>query len=1853
MADNVSDGIKNLDKWIKSADQSLSTMMQRYERFQKAASSGDAMKMQQAWTSLQTGANSTATRFRTLEKEIRKLKASAKNDAELQRLDRLLRQLNSTSSAWASVLASVNRGQQTTQVFAERLARAFDKGQKSLAAFNNEQTKGAAASSRLNKGLADVLRGLTAYFGIHQIGSFLRNVVQVRGEFEKTEVALRNIIGNQEKSNLIWEKTMNLAVNSPFTAMQLTSYVKQLAAYRIENDKIFDTTKRLADVSAGLGVDMQRLILAYGQVKAANYLRASEIRQFTEAGVNILGELSDYLTITKGQMISTAQVMEMVQKRMVKFEDVEAIFNRMTDAGGTFYQMQQELSNTVQGQINKIKDTWQQSLNEIGKSDQGLIRGITDIVLSIVRNWRTWVTAIESSVVAIIAFKATNIVRALTSTAYAANAASKSTLRLANAFKALGKGIKANWIALAIAAALAAITELAMAAKRMKDFNDEIDEQSITLYDAQQKMYEYQKTVERNNGILKDAKSKEEDVKNAREENLKVLSALRKEYPELVEGIEQQSNGEVILTQRIEAHNESLREQIRLNEQLKQKSITDDPFETDTRQYFEKLDEWRKKIQISQQQLKLKLLRGEINKDENPIVERLLGINTDDILNAVNEYNQIVGEVQAVIVGKTTELNKAYREALNEAQKDLSDPDRAKKVQELQTRLMNLRHFAIESSNLGAVADLPLIDTDVQETREFKKESDVIVKELIGSFELGVRALDKEQKLIQETYNGNFAEYLKANGSRLREMVETNTVDVNETIRTFLEKNGQALTDENKKVWNDILNEYVFGADKARRIMDITFQLMSTTDPFVRNMLRQQMQAIKDEYYDFFASYTSPTKGDGLEDKNKTYKSIDSLISLLKTMNNEYGKLSKSAYGFAKSQETIMEVFKESFKDIMKATKGGGFALDKAFTMVDWSNLDITSKGGVAAALQQVYDYLDGNKMWGQFGKNAEEVRKKFEKEMASWKVEAGVELQVQMRDDFKKQMEQMFSDYELTVTLQGMDISAQAAKDWLNVDFTSLGDMQAAMSAFADKQIAKGTWDQDDAEAYLQWSKKIENQIYKERRDKAKEYSKYLEKELSERAKLEMEYTKKVAEVKGSKAFTEDQRTAILTNMKQEYENALRDLSWKSFKESDFYEEMMDDLTSIPAEYSQIMLDKLNEILAHPEDLSPRALKEAINARQKVMEARRQMDPLSAMKENRAGFRNFYQDESNRQEFGINAKTWKEAEKEIDGLIVKKTKELAQLEEEVTIYDQLIGEITTYNNKKKAAEESMVGIGGTIEDYTVEGLQEEIDNRQELLSPLLEEQNRYETLRDQKQQGATIDEEEYTNLLANLNVRQRNIAELRAEIELYQKAKDAKMEYERSDQGLSENARTLVGGGEITVGQTTGVTAQNIGTNRQSAVEKKDTTKSALQKMKQAKKMSKEWALAWHEFNAQLNSTIRSVASMGNAFYDTYEALGGETNALTRGWKEFGNTMVDVITNALTMIPTLVTGFTAAGKAIDAAMGIIGLIAEAIQLVLTLIGALAKLHDAGYEKQIEEQQKIIDDLKDAYERLEKAIEKTWTTMAYIDTYNQQVENIKQQIEAIEANRNAEDAKKNTDENKIKEYNKAIQEAYDELEELEQKRIEVFGGLGEVNYRSAAEEFVSAWKDAFLETGDGLDAFKEHFDEFLQEWFVKQATMRIAGAMLERTFRMIDESVNESSEGGVAVTMAELQAIRDEFAAQAPLISEALEELAGMWDLGNGEGSLSGLAAGIQGMTEEQANILEAYWNSVRMYTANLDGNVERIANILGAGGSATNPQLQQLQIIAQHTQAIHTLLDNVTRSGHPQGGLGIKVFNN
>ena len=236
--------------------------------------------------------------------------------------------------------------------------------------------------------LQNLAMQLGLVFSVQQINQWLMHMVDVRAQFELQNIALRSIIQNKEKADQIFAEVQQLALKSPFSIMELNKFTKQMAAYGVEADKLVGTTKRLADVSAGLGVDMGRLILAYGQVKTANYLRATEVRQFTEAGLNITQELANYFTELNGKMVTAGDVTEMITKRMVKFEDVAEVFKRVTSAGGMFYEMQEKQSEGLKGQIQRIGDAYSIMLNDIGKSNQGTIAGVLATVRELIKNWR-------------------------------------------------------------------------------------------------------------------------------------------------------------------------------------------------------------------------------------------------------------------------------------------------------------------------------------------------------------------------------------------------------------------------------------------------------------------------------------------------------------------------------------------------------------------------------------------------------------------------------------------------------------------------------------------------------------------------------------------------------------------------------------------------------------------------------------------------------------------------------------------------------------------------------------------------------------------------------------------------------------------------------------------------------------------------------------------------------------------------------------------------------------------------------------------------------------------------------------------------------------------------------------------------------------------------------------------------------------------------------------------------------------------------------------------------------------------------------------------------------------------------
>lgn len=233
--------------------------------------------------------------------------------------------------------------------------------------------------------LRDQLQNVFSMYGVQQ---FLQNLIMIGGEFEKQKIALGSIFKNTAKGNETFEQIKQWSVKSPFTFSNLTSYTKQLASFGFQYRDVFETTKKLADISAGVGVDMGRIILAYGQVYTAHYLRGQELRQFTEAGIPMVDELSKVLTERMGKKVSAGDVFKLISDKQVEFEDVKKVIDKITGDGGTFYKMQEKQSESLAGKWTNLKDAIEIMYSDVEFANKGILKGAITMLTKLALHWK-------------------------------------------------------------------------------------------------------------------------------------------------------------------------------------------------------------------------------------------------------------------------------------------------------------------------------------------------------------------------------------------------------------------------------------------------------------------------------------------------------------------------------------------------------------------------------------------------------------------------------------------------------------------------------------------------------------------------------------------------------------------------------------------------------------------------------------------------------------------------------------------------------------------------------------------------------------------------------------------------------------------------------------------------------------------------------------------------------------------------------------------------------------------------------------------------------------------------------------------------------------------------------------------------------------------------------------------------------------------------------------------------------------------------------------------------------------------------------------------------------------------------
>lgn len=319
--------------------------------------------------------------------------------------------LNTTDTNYNRTLTLLNRKIQEHNKFVNEATSYGTKMQQTNqknAASSKEFTEELTKQSRMMREFVNTIK---TYAGFYFFRDMFQELVAIRGEFELQQVSLRAIIQDARRADQIFSQIKGLAVISPFQFSDLVGYTKQLAAFQIPVNELYGTMKSLADVSAGLGVDMGRIILAYGQIRSAGVLRGQELRQLTEAGIPALDALRKKLEEVRGVAQTTDDVFNAISTRQIPFEYIREMFTTMTEDGGMFYKMQEIQAASLKGMVSNLADSYKIMMNDIGEANDSVLKGIVGSITDAMNNWRYFSKAIEGVAVGYAALKGLQLAR--------------------------------------------------------------------------------------------------------------------------------------------------------------------------------------------------------------------------------------------------------------------------------------------------------------------------------------------------------------------------------------------------------------------------------------------------------------------------------------------------------------------------------------------------------------------------------------------------------------------------------------------------------------------------------------------------------------------------------------------------------------------------------------------------------------------------------------------------------------------------------------------------------------------------------------------------------------------------------------------------------------------------------------------------------------------------------------------------------------------------------------------------------------------------------------------------------------------------------------------------------------------------------------------------------------------------------------------------------------------------------------------------------------------------------------------------------------------------------------------------
>lgn len=1080
-------------------------------------------------------------------------------------------------------------------------------------------------------------------FSVNTVQGFVEQIATVRGQFELSQRSLEAILQNKPKADEIFNKTVELAVKSPFRIKDLVDYTRQLSAYRIESNKLYDTTKRLADVSAGLSVDMGRLILAYGQVKAAAYLRGSEVRQFTEAGVNMYGELQQYFKEVKGEAYTTAQIVDMISKRKVTFEDVEAIFQRMTDKGGMFYNMQEIQAETLQGKISNLKDAFDVMLNDIGKSNEGFFKGSIQFATNLLNHWEAIANVAKALLSIVVAIKVNSMfMQSSLVKAFILNAAMVGRWRafldliksmptafgkMKTAISAIGGSLKAALGGFAFYAILQTIMNYRNA---LQQFDETIRKARESTIDALGKISELSAKYKEFSNVTNRAQNNIDDSK-AIEEKRKALNKLIEQANR--DGLEIKINVTELNETQLDKEFETLK-----------KRYTDFVFELEAIKeraaQSDKSGWWWGISGIKEGLDEYKTAAIDVISQTNKIEKAmaLANIGYEDANIKTQKYFDTLrnGRIDG-------EADIDYLKRMRDAWKGLEDyysrnsmvlPDWLVKGQGYMKGVSD--GFDDLSSAIKQTEenfkDVFVGKGGIEEFKKRYQKDPIKLKVEIDQYAAENSLSDTQKRLLYE---------IAAKEYGIKFPVEVDDSDTEPAIKTIIE-DLQEYADKNKikisvevkdpKNLNDTIDDYQKSAkdwqetiDNIKRSPKNFFtgayldignkerwgkQYVDSRTVFTKELALKYAEEQKQA-----AMYWNRLLGgkDPFAKKSNSKAQRDILqerISLLKDMNAKYNELIK-----IESKERALTDTRKYFKE--------------AAQNVGWNANDILPDNkSIAKRIREI-----GNQ-YKDVGKRGNALR-----------IAADIDLNIpktendKLKDDISRNIEDSFSQLQLYKKLKGEGLSDMLIKNMFGDITTSFEDIRKSIDDEFNKYIFKdyesiyggdiNKWSKDivnqynkdisntanvlkerfgDSDIYKQYLdqvQKLDKQVYQDQVEQTQELIKAYKQQLSDQLQLDKWYIEERNKLENDPNIAKDPdlKKQLQANLDAQYEKKTDENTWKDFKESDMYIAIFENLDQTSSRVLTAMRKKLDSLRGELKDLSPEQLKQIVQQMEKVDE--------------------------------------------------------------------------------------------------------------------------------------------------------------------------------------------------------------------------------------------------------------------------------------------------------------------------------------------------------------------------------------------------------------------------------------------------------------------------------------------------------------------------------------------------------------------------------------------------------------------------------------------------------------------------